>query len=407
VRGVAPAARTGKKEMNWLEVEYLGNSLRLWMVSAAIVGAAWFGLTLARALLVRRLSKIAARSEGTLDDIVVALIRAVRSVSIAAIAIYLGSRVIVLPAQAGDLIRIALTLALAYQAVCWGSVLIDTWLERNLAPAPPAGLAARGAKLAFGYGAVKFVARVLLWGLVALVALDNLGIQVTTLVAGLGVGGIAVALAVQNILGDVFNSLSIVLDKPFEVGDFIIVGDLLGTVENIGVKTTRLRSLGGEQLVFSNSDLVSSRVRNYKRMYERRVVFQFGVTYQTPPDLLERIPAMVREIVTSFDDTRFDRAHFASYGDSALTYEVVFYVLSPDYNRYMDRQQAINLEIMRAFAAQGIEFAYPTQTLFVQHAGEERETRNGDRAKSDGGGKGRAATREAGPREEPGSTGRH
>ncbi len=199
----------------------------------------------------------------------------------------------------------------------------------------------------------------------ACLVLDNLGVNITTLVAGLGVGGIAIALAVQNILSDVFCSVAILVDKPFQVGDFIIVGDMMGTVEKIGIKTTRVRSLSGEQLVFSNADLVNSRIRNYKRMQERRVVFSFGVIYQTPADKLEHIPAMVKEIIESVDQARFDRTHFKQFGDSSLDFECVYYVLSRDYNLYMDIQQKINLELFTRFEKEGIEFAYPTRTLYI------------------------------------------
>jgi len=167
------------------------------------------------------------------------------------------------------------------------------------------------------------------------------------------------------VLGDLFASISIVLDKPFVIGDFIIVGDMLGTVEHIGIKTTRVRSLFGEQLIFSNNDLLNSRIRNYKRMDERRIVFSIGVVYQTPYEKLSAIPGMVREIVEAQEQTRFDRAHFSKFGDFALIYEIVYYVKIPDYNAYMDIQEAINLEIYRKFQEQGIEFAYPTQTVFV------------------------------------------
>jgi small-conductance mechanosensitive channel len=205
----------------------------------------------------------------------------------------------------------------------------------------------------------------------AVLILDNIpGVEITALVASLGIGGIAVALAVQNILSDLFASLSIVLDKPFVIGDFIIVDNCLGTVEHIGLKTTRLRSLSGEQLVFSNNDLLKSRVRNYKRMAERRVVFSVGVTYQTPLEKLERIPTLIRDTIEAQPAVRFDRAHFQGYGDFALNFEVVYYVLDPDYNRYMDIQQGINLGIYSSFAEEGIEFAYPTRTLYI--AGENR-----------------------------------
>jgi small-conductance mechanosensitive channel len=208
--------------------------------------------------------------------------------------------------------------------------------------------------------------RLALWSTVALLVLANLGIDVTAMVAGLGIGGIAVALAAQNILGDLFASASIVLDKPFVIGDFIIVGEDMGTVEHIGLKTTRVRSLSGEQLVFANNDLLKSRIRNFKRMNERRAAFGIGVTYQTPAEKLAAIPAMLREAVEAQSPTRFDRAHFKQYGDSALLFEVVYYVLSPDYNLYMDIQQAINLAVFRRFAEEQIEFAHPTYTVCLK-----------------------------------------
>ncbi|GAB3548682.1 mechanosensitive ion channel family protein [Noviherbaspirillum agri] len=210
------------------------------------------------------------------------------------------------------------------------------------------------------------VARVLVWVLAALVMLDNLGFNITTLMASLGIGGIAVALAVQNILGDIFSSVSIALDKPFVIGDFIIVDSYMGTVEYVGMKTTRLRSLGGEQIIFSNTELLKQRIRNYKRMQERRVLFEFRISYDTPVGDVERIPQIVKEIVDACaPSTRFDRAHFKSYGESALQFEVVYYMLDPDYNKYMDIQQRINLALLRRFREYGISFAYPTRTLHL------------------------------------------
>jgi small-conductance mechanosensitive channel len=233
--------------------------------------------------------------------------------------------------------------------------------------------------------ALGFVAKLVLWSVVLLLALDNLGVNITGLIAGLGIGGIAVALALQNVLGDLFASLSIVLDKPFVIGDFIIVDEFLGTVEHIGLKTTRVRSLSGEQLVFSNADLLGSRIRNFKRMYERRVAFTVGVTYQTPAEKLPRISAILREVIEAQRDVRFDRAHFKEYGDFALIYEVVYYVTSPDYNKYMDIQQAVNFDIYGRFQQEGLDFAYPTQTLFVQGAISQTETVRTPRADNRGG----------------------
>ncbi|MDA9101323.1 mechanosensitive ion channel family protein [Omnitrophica bacterium] len=209
------------------------------------------------------------------------------------------------------------------------------------------------------------VVSVVVWGVAVVFFLDNLGFDVSAVVAGLGIGGVAVALAAQNILGDLFNYFVIFFDRPFEEGDFVILGDYMGVIENVGIKTTRIRSLGGEQIVLSNTDLTTSRLRNYKRMRQRRVLFRLGVVYQTTHEQTEKIPGMIKAVVEGVENTRFDRAHFQAFGDFSLNFEVVYYVLSADYNQYMDIQEKINLGIQKAFAAEGIEFAYPTQTLFV------------------------------------------
>ncbi len=251
------------------------------------------------------------------------------------------------------------------QAGIWGSAfivaLLESYRQRALDKDPAA---------VTSMNVIGLAAKIVLWATVVLLALDNLGVNVTALVAGLGIGGIAVALAVQNILGDLFASLSIMLDKPFVVGDFLIIGDYLGSVEHVGLKTTRIRSLSGEQLVFSNSDLLNSRIRNYGRMFERRVVFTIGVTYDTPREKLKLIPGIIRDVIESQDQTRFDRSHFMKYGDYSLVFETVFYVLVPEYNVYMDIQQAIYFGIHERFEREHIEFAYPTQKLFVAQSQE-------------------------------------
>jgi len=213
---------------------------------------------------------------------------------------------------------------------------------------------------------ILMVIKVVIWGVGITFLLDNLGFRISAVIAGLGIGGVAIALAAQAVLGDLFSYFAIFFDRPFEVGDFIIVGDYLGAVEHVGIKTTRLRSLGGEQVVFSNTDLTNSRVRNYKRMQKRRVLFRLGVTYQTPHDKLKEIPGLVKGIIEGMDDTVFDRAHFFEYGNFALIFEVVYYVTGSDYNKYMNIQQEINLSIHSEFEKRGIEFAYPTQTVFLR-----------------------------------------
>ncbi len=215
------------------------------------------------------------------------------------------------------------------------------------------------------YAPVTIIMRQFVWSLAGIILLDNFGYKVSSLIAGLGIGGIAVAIAAQALLKDFFSYFSILFDRSFKLGDFIIVGDYMGTVEHIGIKTTRIRSLGGEQLIFSNTDLTDSRVRNYKLMEKRRVLFRLGVTYQTPLRQLKDIPKIIENIIKNAKDTAFDRAHFFSYGDFSLIFEVVFYINGSDYNKYMDIQQEINFAIKEEFEKRGIEFAYPTQTLFV------------------------------------------
>ncbi len=205
----------------------------------------------------------------------------------------------------------------------------------------------------------------MLWAVILLAMLSNLGVNITAFVASLGVGGIAVALAVQNILGDVFASLSIAVDKPFEVGDFIVVGTLAGTVEHVGLKTTRIRSLGGEQIVMANADMISSTIQNYKRLQERRIVFEFRLTYDCSTEQVRQVTQRVQEIIKREELARFDRCHFRNFGESALEFETVYIVLDASYNVYMDVQQRINLSIMKAVAELGACFAFPARTVHV------------------------------------------
>ena len=334
------------------------------LVDALIASAVALGvfalLIAARRVLLNRWGRFAETTVNSLDDDLVAVLRRTQWWFLLVVGLYGGALSLDLPEQGDRFLHSVTVLALLLQAGLWSSTFLAQRLERYRVKRRETD---PGSVTTLGF--VNFLGRVVLWSFILLLALDNLGINVTALIAGLGVGGIAVALAVQNILGDLFASLSIVLDKPFAVGDFLIIDDLLGSVEHVGLKTTRLRSLSGEQLVFSNSDLLQSRIRNYGRMHERRVVFEIGVTYQTPRAKLEIIPAIMREAIEASEDTRFDRSHFKAYGTFSLNFETVYYVLTADYNRYMDIQQAVNLHIHQRFEEEEIEFAYPTQTLFL------------------------------------------
>lgn len=208
--------------------------------------------------------------------------------------------------------------------------------------------------------------KVILWLIAILFTLSNLGINITSFVAGLGIGGIAIAFAVQNILSDLFSSFAIHLDKPFVVGDFINFGSQKGTVKKIGIKTTRLKSLSGEEIVVSNKELTSSIIQNFKKMKKRRIVFSFGIVYGTPTKKIKKVPEIIKRIISNFDLAEVERVHFKNFGSSSLDFEVVFNLDTPDYNNYMDIQEGINIKIMEAFEKEKIEFAYPTQTIYTK-----------------------------------------
>lgn len=337
----------------------LGNTLHQWLIALAATVGVGLALHIARRLVTRHVRTLAARHPSDWLDAVSDLVHQTQPWFLAILSLYCGSRLLHLPDRSTTT-SIVLT-ALLIQAALWGDALVGCFLMRQVKRR-----AETDAGGATTLAALGFVARSAIWTVIVLLILANLGVNVTAMVTGLGIGGVAVALAAQNILSDLFASASIVLDKPFLLGDFIIVGDDMGSVEHIGLKTTRVRSLSGEQLVFANSDLLKSRIRNMKKMNERRVQFSIGAAYETPVDKVAAIPNMLREAVESQPATRVDRSHFKQYGDSALIFEVVYYVLSADYNLYMDTQQAINLAIFRQFAQERIAFAYPTQTIYLQ-----------------------------------------
>lgn len=345
--------------MDW-NTTFYGNTLTAWAAALGIALAINLLVALFKRIVIGRLRDWSRRTSSVLDDALVDVVHRTRQWLVFFVAIYAGSRYLDLPERIDLVLKGAATIAAVIQIGLWGTALIRFWTGHTQRRTLTSDAAA-----ATSLGAINFIGQLVVWSVLLLAALDNLGFNVTTLIAGLGVGGIAVALAAQNILGDLFASLSIVIDKPFVIGDFIVVDDFAGTVEYVGLKTTRIRSLGGEQIVFANSDLLGTRIRNFKRMRERRNVFRFGVLYDTTPEQLERIPDMVREAIEENENVRVDRVHFASFGESSYDFEVVYWLLDPDYTRYMDAQQAINLSLVRRFAGAGIEFAFPTRTLYV------------------------------------------
>ncbi len=345
------------------ELAFYGNPLWLWGVALAVAVAAYFILVLLRFTIVRRLVKLTKRTKNKIDDFLIDLLqRQTKKIFLFLFSFLIGAQFLALPATVDQVISKIVLIIVILQAAMWAIGVISFWitstLERKKKEGDTSGVAA--------FSALRVVAKIAVWAGVLLIILDNMGIDITTFVAGLGIGGIAIALALQNILGDLFGSISIALDKPFVVGDYIVVGDLRGNVEHIGIKTTRIRSLTGEQIVVANNDLLGSRIHNFKRMEKRRISFSIGVTYQTLHEKLVAIPKMIEEIFSAVDKADLDRVHFTAFGDFSLNYGIVYWVEVPDYKTYLDIQQQVNLELYKRFADEGIEFAYPTQTLFVE-----------------------------------------
>jgi small-conductance mechanosensitive channel len=362
----------------WRDAPIFHNSLTAWLIAGSVAATVFLVLLGVRMAVRRYAKRLAATDRAELLEIPMRALSRTTLLFMMIVALCIGSQSLKVGEPLNRVIASALMIGLFWQIGLWFAAAVRAWVEGRRAHSSAEDRAALSS-----LDIIRFIASVVIWSLVLLLTLDNLGVNITALVAGLGVGGIAVALATQNVLGDLFASLSIALDRPFVVGDFLAVDTFLGSVENIGIKSTRLRSLDGEQIILSNGDLLKSRVRNYGRMMERRVQFSVGVAYATPVAQLEQIPGWIREFITREKDTRFDRSHFLRHGTSSLEFESVYYVTNADYNRYMDIQQSINLAIHRRFGEQGIAFAVTTQNLVFarganlpgQKPGEESESR--------------------------------
>jgi small-conductance mechanosensitive channel len=355
------------------------NTAQDWVYALLAAAAFTLLLHILRRLVLHHVERVAKTTDTVIDDFLVEVLSATRILLVAATGVYLGTHFLTLPATLEKFVDRAFITLIILQVGFWASRGLIFWLKHRFSQGEKEDEGARAMTLSL----LSFLGRVVVWVLVLLLMLDNLGLNVTALVTSLGIGGVAVALAVQNILGDLFASLSIAVDKPFVIGDFVIVDELMGSVEHVGLKTTRIRSLGGEQIIFSNNDLLKSRIRNYKRMQERRAVFAIGVTYDTPAEKLELIAALIQQAIEAQADARFDRAHFKSFGQSSLDFEAVYYVLKPDYNVFMDVQQAINLQLVRRFAEHDIEFAFPTQTLYLNRSPSQVKTEDPVAAKAE------------------------
>lgn len=352
---------------DFLDRVYLHNTVQAYLIALGFILLGFILIGFFKRSVLTRIARFTQKTETSIDNFLVESIARFGVPALYITVVYLGLNYLVLSERAGNIIEFATIVAVTILVIRLLSstilLMLRAYIHRQ----------ENGDEKVKQLGGVMLIINVIIWGIGCLTLLDNLGYDVTTVVAGLGIGGIAIALAAQNILGDLFNYFVIFFDRPFEIGDFIIIDQKMGVVDKIGIKTTRLKSLSGEQLVFANSDLTNSRIHNYKQMQQRRVVFKIGVIYQTKYEQVQKIPKLLREIVEEQEPVRFDRAHFSSYGDSSLDFEIVYYVLSSDYTTYMDVQQRINLRIFEEFSRRGIDFAYPTRTLFVVNEDHNRE----------------------------------
>lgn len=345
--------------MNFFSTVIFNNTIQTWLLAVLVTGLLFVVFRVVRKVLVNRACKLAAKTATDVDDVLCELLEELRSFFLLGLAVLLSSRMLVLSTSVREVVRVVFVVLVLLQCGFVASKLLMYLINKQAVQEAESQSAT-----------LKTIGRFLtglVWAIVIVMALDSIpGIEVSTLVTTMGITGIAVAFAIQNILSDLFAALSITFDQPFAVGDVIVVDDLIGTVERIGLKSTRVRSLSGEQLIFSNSDLLSSRIRNFQQMDRRRVVLKFGVTYQTPHEKLQVIPEMVEHVIAGREKVTFDRAHFTGFGDSTLDFEVVYWVENSDYGFFMDMQQDIDLKLMKRFEEENIEFAYPTQTVFLE-----------------------------------------
>ncbi len=340
---------------------YFGNPAWRWIVAGAAALGILFVLLLLRRLTRKQYARVAATPKDELLEIPLHVASRTTVWFLLIAAAFLGLHTLELPAKAAQVLLTIFTVAGFWQVGLWATTAVLAALERKQRETMAVDRAAAGA-----FGIIGFIVRLTIWAFVLLLTLSNLGIKIQPLLAGLGIGGIAVALAAQNILGDLFASLSITLDRPFVLGDTLQVDDFVGTVEYIGVKSTRLRSVNGEQIIMPNSNLVASRVRNLTRAAERRVVLTINVGQETPLPQLQKIAGLIRSLIEAHPDVRFDRSHFAKIAAASFDFEAVYVVRTTDYNRHMDILQEINLRLIAAFEKEGISFAYPVQRLYLE-----------------------------------------
>ncbi len=349
--------------MNFWNRILFGNPLSDWAIAIGIIVASFALIKILRGPVLKKLKKWSQETKITFDDFIVMAIEKSVIPFLYFAAIFAAFDYLTFNTRTTNIINVAKLFILTYFILKLITSAIQYSIFSFLEKQENSDIKKKQAR------SLIIILKGVVWILALVFLVNNLGYNVTTIITGLGIGGIAVALAAQAVLGDFFSYFVIFFDRPFEIGDFIIVDDkVIGAIEYIGIKTTRIRAISGEQIVCSNKDLTDSRVHNYKKMMRRRVVFSIGVIYQTTAEQMKKIPGIIKSIIESTENATFDRSHFSAFGDFSMNFETVYFIESPDYNMYMDAQQEIYLEILQTFEKEKIEFAYPTQTLFAGNA---------------------------------------
>lgn len=336
---------------------FVGNTVNEYLVALGVFIVVWAVLRFVKFTVVRYLKRLSAKTHNDVDDMLIKVFDSFGVLFYVAVSVYAAIQYLRLSPFLDRIARGVVLFAFIWYGMRALGVVVDFATRRIIEK-----------KDENNQSLVRVLGKMTMgafWVLAILFFLSNMGVNITTFVAGLGVGGVAIAFALQNILGDIFASFSLYFDQPFEVGDFIVIGDDKGMVNHIGIKSTRIQTLQGQELVVSNKELTSTRVNNYKKMEKRRISFSFGVTYDTSIKHVKAIPDVVRDIIDGIDKAEVDRVHFSNFGDSALQYEVVYYIDSSEYNVYMDIQEMINVKLMEAFEEKGIEFAFPSRTVYM------------------------------------------
>lgn len=337
---------------------FFSNTLGEYAIALLIFVGLYIVIWIVESFILSRLRNLTKRTKTNFDDSLIQAIETINHSFYLFIAFYVSVKTLTIHSAFEKTLAVILIFWIVYQFVEFLDEIMKYFINRKIKQ--------EDKSTASALRLVRKITKGVLWVLGLLLVLSNLGVNITSLVAGLGIGGVAIALAVQNILSDLFSSFSIYFDKPFVVGDLIVVDDVTGTVEKIGIKTTRIRSLKGEEVVISNQRLTNAKIENYKKMDERRIVFSLGVKYSTPHETLEEIPQIIENCIKSVDQTRFDRSNLVEYEDSAIKFETVYYVESQDFNVYRNKHEQILLKIRKELKKKDISMPFPTRTVHVE-----------------------------------------